>query len=330
VLVPKARSEPVADGLRIAVAGAGAFGREHLAALARRSDVTIAGVADPHPQARDSARADFRVAAAYADAIAMLDAASPDGLIVATPGPTHVNLAAAALERGIPVLVEKPVGMTAEDIAPLLALEAASRAFVLPGHILRFWEPYCRLAEVIRSGELGPVLSVTGRKHRDESHAVRYPDVDPVLMTMIHDIDLMLWMTGSVLETVYALRNPSDSFRSETFVTGRDGAGALWNLSNAWSLPDACPPDRVEVVCVGGTAELVVGEAIRIRGAGARTIEFGGATADDMLDAEIGHFLGGVRKGAHPGVVTLADARNGLAISDAILRSLASGGLERV
>ena len=314
--------------LKIAVAGAGAFGREHLGALARRDDVVIAGVADPNEAATRAAMADFGAAQSFADAVAMLDAVRPHGLIVATPGQTHVAIATAALARDIPVLLEKPVGLNAADAEVLIAAEARSRAFVLPGHILRFSAPYRRTVEIARSGELGAILSVTGRNHRDDSHAVRYPDIDPVLMTMVHDIDLTLWITGGELQSVLALRRPRDSFRSETLITGWDSAGAAWHISNAWTVPTVeIPPDRVEIVCEAGSVEMELGIAIRVYGRNPRVIDLRAEPADDMLATELATFLDGVRRGAHPGVVTLIDARNGLRATDAILRSLATGGL---
>jgi predicted dehydrogenase len=186
------------------------------------------------------------------------------------------------------------------------------------------------MADIVRSGTLGPVLAVSGRKHRDEAHAARYTDTDPVLMTMVHDIDLMLWITGGVLSTVFAARNPADSFRSVTLVNGRDSTGALWGLSNAWTLAGECPPDQVEIVCAHGAVRLEVGKSLQVLGDDPRTIDISAATADDMLDAELAHFVAGIRAGTHPGLVTLLDARNGLAIADAIGRSLASGAVEKV
>jgi predicted dehydrogenase len=316
------------DKLKIAVAGAGAFGREHLAALARRDDVVIAGVADPSDGATKSAMAAFGAAQAFADAVAMLDAVRPDGLIVATPGHTHVGIATAALDREIPVLLEKPVGLTAADAEALIAAEARSKAFVLPGHILRFSSPYRRTVKIAQSGELGAILSVTGRNHRDDSHALRYPDIDPVLMTMVHLIDLTLWITGGELQQVLALRRPGDTFRSETLITGSDSAGVMWHISNAWTVPTVeIPPDRVEIVCEAGSVEMELGIAIHVFGRNPRAIDLRAEPPDDMLATELAAFLDGVRRGAHPGVVTLNDARNGLRATDAILRSLATGGV---
>ncbi|MCB1499786.1 MAG: Gfo/Idh/MocA family oxidoreductase [Bauldia sp.] len=311
--------------LKIAVAGAGAFGREHLAVLARRDDVTIAGVADVNQAAREAATSDFGVEESFADAETMLDAVRPGGLIVASPGFTHLPIAMAALHRDIPVLVEKPVGLSAAEADALIAAEARSRAFVLPGHILRFSTPYREMVEIARSGEIGTILAVKGRKHRDDSHAVRYADIDPVLMTMVHDIDLTLWITGGTLESVLTLRRPSDTVRSETIVTGSDSAGVLWNLTNAWAIPTECPADRIEIVGDQGSVEMEAWRTIRVYGRRARQIDVAPGAIDDMLAVEIGTFLDGVRSGEHPGVVTLTDARNGLAAMEAILASLATG-----
>ncbi|MBN9022052.1 MAG: hypothetical protein J0H08_08155, partial [Rhizobiales bacterium] len=208
--------------------------------------------------------------------------------------------------------------------------EAASTGFVLPGHILRFSAPYRQMAKIVRSGELGPVYGVSSRKHRDEAHAFRYRDTDPVLMTLVHDIDFLLGVTGARMETALALRNPADSFRSITVVAGRDTKGATWNLSNAWVLPGACPPDRVEITCGSGSVEMEVGVAIRVFGKAPRVIDVSGATDDAMLDTELAAFIDGIRAGRHPGHVTLADARDGLALADAVARSLASGTVETV
>jgi predicted dehydrogenase len=312
--------------LSIAVAGAGSFGREHLAALASRGDVAIAGVADIDREAAEAAARSFGAERAFADSIAMIEALRLDGLVVATPGHTHVALATAALDRNIPVLLEKPVGMRAADADLLIAAEAKSNAFVLPGHILRFSTPYRRVVAIAQSGELGRILSVTGRNHRSDDHAVRYPDIDPVLMTMVHDIDLSLWITGGALRSVFALRRPEGTARSETLITGWDTAGAMWHISNAWVLPvTEGAPDRVEIVCERGSVEMDLGVAIRVFGGSPRVIDLKTELPDDMLATEVAAFLDGVRAGTHPGVVTLRDARNGLAAADAILKSLETG-----
>src|SRR5690606_15988298 len=154
----------------------------------------------------------------------------------ATPGRLHVSLARLALADGIPVLVEKPVAMTAAEAETLAPLAATSRGFLLPGHILRFSAIHRAFVDIARSPEIGPILSMTARRHRDDSHAARYAD-DPVLMTMIHDIDLALWITGAGVGDVLAFRRPEGQRRSETLMTAVGAAGAVWRLATAWTFP---------------------------------------------------------------------------------------------
>src|SRR5882724_11087321 len=126
----------MAGKVRIAVAGAGRFGQEHLGALARIDGVALAGVADIDGSAARQAAGRYGAPDWDRDAAALIARVRPDGVIVATPGSTHVALATAALAAGASVLVEKPVAMTAADVASLAAAEAAAPGFVLPGHVL--------------------------------------------------------------------------------------------------------------------------------------------------------------------------------------------------
>src|SRR5260221_8531277 len=145
--------------MRIVVAGAGLFGREHLRALAGIDGVALAGVADLDESAARAAAERYGAPAWSTDAAALIDRLLPDGVIVATASPSHVALATRALAAGASVLVEKPVAMTAADAVRLLAAEAASPGFGLPGHVLRFSAPHRTLVEIVRSGAIGDILA---------------------------------------------------------------------------------------------------------------------------------------------------------------------------
>jgi predicted dehydrogenase len=318
----------MAERVRLIVAGAGAFGGKHIAALSGMPDVEIVGIADIRVDAAQEAAARHGVAHHDADAVALMERLRPDGLIVATPGATHVALAKSALTTGIPVLVEKPVGQNATEARSLAEAAALSSGFVLPGHILRFSEAHRTFVGIARSAEIGPVLSVTARRHRDDSHAVRYAD-DPVLMTMIHDIDLALWITGARPVDVLANRRPPGTSRSETLMTATDENGAVWRLSTAWTFPGAsCPPDRIDVIGERGSVELEVGAAIRVYGREPRSIDISRVDPDQPLRAELSYFVECIRSRKEPQVVTLAGAVAGLETADAVIASLKSG--ERV
>jgi predicted dehydrogenase len=308
-----------AGRVRIAVAGAGAFGREHLQRLAAMTDVEIAGLADISRGSAAAAAAQFDIARIETDARALIAGAKPDGLIIATPGPTHVPLAREALNRGIPVLVEKPVGMSTVEVEALAKAEQQSQGFVLPGHVLRFSRHHRMLEEIARSAEIGRMLSFTSRRHRDDSHAARYADVDPVLMTMIHDIDLGLWMTGAGIVAAHAVRQPPGMARSDTMMTGRGANGVSWHLHASWTFAGMeTPPDRVEIVGENGSVELEAGATIRQFGARARVIDLTAVPEDPLAD-ELAYFVHCIRSGERPTVVTMVDAVAAIGIADAAI-----------
>src|SRR3954451_1904480 len=99
--------------LNLAVAGAGLFGREHLRTLSTMDNISLVGVADTNPAAATAAAEQFGIAGAYANAFEMLGQLKIDGCVIATPGHTHVGIACEALRLGIPILLEKPVGLSA-------------------------------------------------------------------------------------------------------------------------------------------------------------------------------------------------------------------------
>lgn len=319
----------MADHLRLVVAGAGAFGREHLRALARLDDAVLAGIADTNADAARTAAEQYGVTSWGTDAAELMDQLRPDGVIVATPGDTHVALANHALALGISVLVEKPVALAPADAETLATAEAASSGFVLPGHILRFSASHRQFVEIVRSDDIGPVLSVTARRYRDDDHARRYPDIDPVLMTMIHDIDLAVWITAATAVEVLAHRRPAGMQRSETVVTATDSKGAIWRLATAWTFPGQAPPDRIEVVGECGSVELESGHHIRQYGTANRRIDLAASDLDAALQAELSCFLACIRRGEAPRTVTLRDAITGLSVAKAAITSLQVGTVVR-
>lgn len=315
----------MADELRVLVAGAGAFGQEHLRTLAQMDGVVVVGVADINGDAARRAAEKFGTARRDTDAARLIDQTRPDGVVVATPGDTHVALARHALALGIPVLVEKPVVLTPAEAESLAQAEAASTGFVLPGHILRFSPSHRKFAEIAASDDIGPLLSVTARRYRDDDHARRYPDIDPILMTMIHDIDLAVWITKATAVELLAHRRPAGVQRSETIVTATDTGGAIWRLATAWTFPGQAPPDRIEVVGERGSIELEAGHHIRQFGAVTRRIDLNGLDLDEALQMELTYFLRCIRHGERPQMVTLREAINGLSFARAAIESLQTG-----
>ena len=308
--------------IRVLVAGAGAFGREHLGRLARRSDVIVVGVADANPAALDQTRSLHGAAQCVADPLRLIDDVEAAAIIIATPAASHVEICGRALGRNLCVLLEKPIAPSAAAAAPLFAFLRGSAGFVLPGHVLRFSLDHVRLVEIVRSGRVGEVIYVNSRRYRDDSHVWRYPDTDPVLMTLIHDIDLAQWVTSSDFRSVLARRSGEAGSRSMTTVCASTTTGVTCDLRTAWTFADGdLPPDRLEVVGDRGSVELVVGHALRVYAEGRRWV-YPPAEADDPLRNEQDHFLACVRDRSRAPAVDLRQALAGLKLADAAIESL--------
>ncbi|HET6156976.1 MAG TPA: Gfo/Idh/MocA family oxidoreductase [Dongiaceae bacterium] len=308
--------------LRILVAGVGAFGREHLDRLTARQDVQVVGAADPDPTARTLVSDRYAVAHCEESALQMLQQVSADAIVVATPAASHVEIALQALEQGISVLLEKPVAPDLASASRLADVAARSKARLLPGHVLRFSRDHQKLVEVVQSGRIGRVRYVNSRRYRGEDHAVRYSDVDPVLMTMIHDIDLALWVTQSPFRSARAWRPDTGGFRSITIANAVTTSGVSCDLRAAWTFVDGpLPPDRLEVVGERGSIELEAGQSLFLYADGQKT-ELSLEAGDDPLANELDAFVSYVRDSRQTPALSIDDAVKGMVLADAVMKSL--------
>lgn len=177
--------------LSIAVAGAGLIGRAHIALIRKSENCTLAAIADPTPQAQALAK-EIGVPH-YADLERMLDVVKPQGVIVATPNAAHVANGLACVERGIPVLVEKPITETVQSANKLVAAATKADVPLLVGHHRRHSAILAQARDVIRSGKLGRITSVTAfttflkPDPYFEMAWRREPGGGPVLINLIHE-----------------------------------------------------------------------------------------------------------------------------------------------
>ncbi len=194
--------------LRLAIAGAGLIGRAHcerIRALSDQERVRLVALADPSPAAEALAR-EIGVPH-YPELEALLAAQRPDGVILATPNAQHVPGALACLAAGVPALIEKPVADTAEAARRLAAAAAASTVPLLVGHHRRH-SPILEAAQaMIRSGELGRLVAVSGSatfckpdSYFDTAPWRREPGGGPILINLVHEIDDLRALVGDIAQ----------------------------------------------------------------------------------------------------------------------------------
>jgi predicted dehydrogenase len=191
--------------LRVAVVGAGAFGRNHLRVYRELEDagvaVKLAAVIDPDAGARDAAAAKYGIAgfATIEECLAApggLDAAS-----VCVPTVHHAACAAKLLAAGVDLLIEKPLAASLAEADELVRLTRESGRVVQVGHLERF-NPAVRAARELLNR---PMFFEV---HRLSVFTPRSLDVDVVLDLMIHDLDIVMSLVGSPVREVRAVGLP--------------------------------------------------------------------------------------------------------------------------
>ena len=117
--------------LRAAIVGAGLMGTWH-ARYAVRNRAQVIAIVDPDAAAANRLRAGFPAAVTFSDLATMLAAVTPDVAHICTPVQTHAELATAALERRIHVMVEKPLAVDAAQTRQLLDIADAAGMVLCP------------------------------------------------------------------------------------------------------------------------------------------------------------------------------------------------------
>lgn len=194
---------------RAAVIGCGDVSTVHFEALARMPNVELAAVADTHPGRLAAAEAAHGVAG-YGDYRTLLDQVRPDVVHLCTPHDQHAALAADCLERGINVILEKPLAHTLAEGERLAEAAERSRARIGVCFQNRYNDPVQAMHRLLASGELGAVhgASATVLWHRSADYYRDRPwrgrwetGGGGLLMNQaIHTVDLLLWLLGDVVE----------------------------------------------------------------------------------------------------------------------------------
>jgi predicted dehydrogenase len=150
------------DPVRVGVVGCGWWATTaHLPALRDHPDADLTAVADPDAAKRADAAERYGAGHAFASAEEMLDATALDAVVVATPHVHHAAPAAAALARGLHVLVEKPMTIRPQDARELVALADANGAELLVGYPFHYTAHAIALREQIAAGRIGTIEHVS-------------------------------------------------------------------------------------------------------------------------------------------------------------------------
>jgi predicted dehydrogenase len=191
-------TDMTAKVLRAAVVGVGHLGRHHARILAELEGVTLVGVADLNePRAREIAAACHT--RAFNSASRVID--DVDLVSVAVPTEAHADVAIPFLERGIPVLVEKPLARSVEEADRMIEAARRTGTTLAVGHTERFNPAVAASWDAITEPRFIEV-------HRLGTFPERSLDIDVVFDLMIHDLDIVLAAVRSEVVSLEAVGVP--------------------------------------------------------------------------------------------------------------------------
>lgn len=215
---------------RLLVIGAGAIGRTHIDRIQHTPGLALAGIADPSDAGRALAES---LGAPWApDHVSALERFQPQGAIVATPNPQHVPMALDCLAQGVAALVEKPLADSVAEAQQLVDAQARSGVQVLVGHHRRHNPINQQARDTITSGKLGRLVGANAMAcfYKPQGYFDlawrREPGGGPVLINLIHEIDMLRFLCGEITQVQALSSNAVRGFAVE------DTAAALLRFEN--------------------------------------------------------------------------------------------------
>ncbi len=186
---------------KVGVIGTGAMGQHHIRVYSELPDVELVGVADIDAVRVSDQAARYKTKA-FTDYTKLLQQ-DLDAVSITVPTMMHRDVALAAIDAGVNILVEKPI-----SDAPKYAdeiIDSANRAGLklMVGHIERFNSAILKLKEIIDSGMLGKVVSISTRRVGPYNPRIR--DVGVIMDIGVHDIDVISYLYGMRVNEVYAI-----------------------------------------------------------------------------------------------------------------------------
>lgn len=216
---------------RLAIVGAGLVGVRHIEAMKQVDTVELAAVVDQSDNARLLAA---NCSVPFFESLeAALDNASLDGVLLSTPTSLHVEQGLLCIAAKCPVLVEKPIAVTAVDAKRLVDAAAKNSVPILVGHHRRYNPLIKKARELIDAGAIGKLRSAQGicwlYKPDDYFEVAPWRTLKgagPISVNLVHDIDLMRYLIGDVVQVQANAASSVRGFENE------DVAAAVLRFEN--------------------------------------------------------------------------------------------------
>ena len=244
----------MSQSANIAAIGAGSWGKNIVRNLSELG--ALAAVAEAAPELRKELAEQYPNVPLHDDYRALLADDSIGGVTIATPAPSHFEAAAAALEAGKDVFVEKPMTLTSADSAKLVELaESNDQRVLMVGHLLLYQPAIQWIKKQLDDGILGEVFSM----HQERLKLGRARYIENVTWSLgVHDLAVLLFLTDEDPDSVFASGHCGlqETVEDDVYVHLHFPSGIRAHLHNSWLWPE----NRRGLTIVGEKGMLVYDE----------------------------------------------------------------------
>ena len=326
------------EQLGYGVIGLGFFGEKHAEVAAALPQMKLVAVCGRQQERREEIKQKCGARKAYEDYRELLADEEVQAVSVVTHVEDHLEPTLAALAAEKHVLLEKPMANNVADCDRMIAAARQAKRTLMVGHICRFNPRYAIARERIAAGELGEIASMYARRNIPAQRSETVLNkIGPLLGDAIHDIDLMLWMSGAKVQSVHAMTHAVRGLRYPDigWAMLRFDNGTIGVTETVWMLPDGTPfriHEQMEMIGTrgslyihGGDMNLVVQTAQQIDCPDTLYWPTIHGRPQGALAVEMAYFADCVLAGKTPEVVTPADARAAVQVAVAAEESARTG-----
>ena len=280
--------------IKVCVIGVGAMGQHHVRIYSEMENVELVGISDVSETRVNELSQQYGTKGftEYKELLAQgLDAVS-----IVVPTTLHMQVGLDVIASGANLLIEKPIADTLENAEKLTKAAIDAGVGLMVGHIERFNPAVTKLKEIIDSGLLGKIVSISARRVGPYNPRIR--DVGVILDIGVHDIDVISYLYGKKVNEVYSIAGADiHSFEDHAAIVLRYDHEFSGIVETNWLTPHKVR--KLTVIGVGGvayldyieqTVELHDGEWIRNA-----KVEKG-----EPLKIELEHFIDAISNGKPP------------------------------
>ena len=239
----------------VGLIGYGYWGEKLLRNLAARPDCEVVALAEHGPDRQTAASTLHPELTLFDNGGQLIGLAELDAVVIASPPSTHASLAALALDRGLHVLVEKPLARTAEEVAELSAKAESAQRTLMVDHTFLYADPVHEVRNLLAANAIGEMLYIEGTR---AAFGKFQTDADVLLDLAPHDLSILEYVTGQPVVAIAATSLATVDIAgtqqlAAAALTAKLQGGAIANFRLSWMAPE-----KTRKWVIGGSAGAIV------------------------------------------------------------------------